>query len=94
MGFQLEAGGPPGTAKKFKDWQDAEQRLRDAERERTSAQNALRHAQQDLAKNLMIPEAQPGEKFCVWCGGSLVEVTVGALEHSVRVRTQLKGVAA
>lgn len=60
-------------------WMTAKREAEAAKRQLNVAGAALLNAESRLIKALIPPNAAPGEKFCVWIGDLLVQVTFMSL---------------
>ena len=58
------------------DWRSARRAAEEAKRQLNVATAALYNAESRLIKVLIPPGAELGDKFCIWVGSLLVQVTV------------------
>jgi hypothetical protein len=74
-------------------WEAAGKRLQGAKSDLNRCEVAARNAEQALAKWLLPDDAAPGEKFAVWHGNELIEVTTASLgrDHEVSKRSRRAG---
>ncbi len=71
-------------------WEEVRERAAEARRRLISADCDLANAMNAVAMALMPKDAKPGEKFAVWDGGRLIEVTcteTNPWHGTVRVRS-------
>lgn len=54
-------------------WRAAKQQLEEAKRQLTGREMELTNATNELARWLTPEDAKPGERFCVWIEGTLIE---------------------
>lgn len=74
---------------KMRRWRQAQRSLESANRAVTSAEVELANATNDLGKWMWPKDGQPEEKFCIWYGDSLIEVSKEATgEFHLRIRQQ------
>jgi hypothetical protein len=70
----------------IKDWQAALTAKDRAKSDLNRAECEAMNAENALAKWLTPDKAEPGEKFSVWYGNGLVEVTIGVPGQDSKVR--------
>jgi len=71
-------------------WVTSKENTKSASSLLNSRECAEANARNELGKWLMPDDAKPGEKFSVWYGDSLIEVTVTNGDPDIRIRTRGK----
>lgn len=77
----------------IKRWMGAVEAEKTAKRNLNSAECSVTNTRNALGKWLMPDDAKTGEKFSVWYGDSLIEVTVTNADPELRIRNRGKSLS-
>lgn len=88
MSVAGHAGDVPALVRQ---WKDAKEALREADRNQTSARNTLDNTTKELGQWLVPSEAKDGERCGVWVGDEFFQAVRTGGSYSVDIRKRSDG---